>query len=439
MAQFFEPGTVLKSIHGNDILIEKLLAQIGRGAIYQVTVNGEDKAFKWCTSSPSDNDFYSFWIRTKEKVERGIPCKSIIWPEDITDLSNDGFGYVMQLIPEGYHDFYDFISKKVRFSSFRSIIDTAINLVNTFQIMHCSGYCYYAHNGDFWVNPNTGKLIIANPEYVVPDGIHLNVLGHPRYMSPEVVLGIGTGGVANDRYVMGVYLFMLFCLSHPLEGRRFLVPALTPEQQKKLYGSQPLFMMDPNDISNGPHPLIHKDVITIWNDFPKYMRQLFLAAFSKDAILNPSTRLKERDWLKSLIRFRSEVIRCSCGNELFYEAGQTCQCNNCHQVVDFPLQLKFGEYCIPANKGTTIFRCQFGACDPFYMLDPIAYIVEKKDSPGVLGIRNMTDQVWDASTTKGMARNVSPREVVPLKSGITINLLGTQLIISEENPLIQSE
>ena len=91
MALIFEPGTVLKTIQGNDIHIDSLHTECGRGVIYQVTVNGQRKAFKWCTSSPLDNDFYSFWLRTKEKAERGAPCESILWPEDITELSNDGF------------------------------------------------------------------------------------------------------------------------------------------------------------------------------------------------------------------------------------------------------------------------------------------------------------------------------------------------------------
>ena len=58
-----------------------------------------------------------------------------------------------------------------------------------------------------------------------------------------------------------------------------------------------------------------------------------------------------------------------------------------------------------------------------------AHIVEKKDAPGVFGIRNKTDRRWDAVTTKGVARKVAPDEVIPVKPGITFTIENEKITI----------
>lgn len=433
MALIFEPGTVLKTIQGNDVHIERLLAESGRGAIYQVTVNGQPKALKWCTSSPLDNDFYSFWTRTKLKADLGAPCDSILWPEDITDLSNDGFGYVMQLIPEGYQDLYDILTRKVGFSSFRAIIDVATNLVLVFQQMHLAGYCYCAHHGDFFVNPRSGRVIFTHPDYIVPIGEQFNILGNYRFMAPEVVLGSESPGEANEQYVMSVYLFMLLCLCHPLEGKRSLVPALSSEYQQKLYGSEALFMMDPENDSNGPHRLIHKNTILLWNVLPAYFQALFHRSFGKQGLTNPDSRVAEEEWVEALCRLRGDVLRCDCGSEMFVEEGMTGVCDVCGKPLASPLRLDLSNYSLPAVKGSRLFRCQFGEYPSEEALSPVAHVIEKKDSPGVLGIQNISGETWIATTSKGASRTIDTNEVVPLKTGISIEICNSILRIRESN------
>lgn len=439
MALIFEPGTVLKTIQGNDIHIDSLHTGCDRGAIYQVTVNGQRKAFKWCASSPLDNDFYSFWIRTKEKAERGTPCESILWPEDITDLSTDGFGYTMQLIPEGYQDFYDILSRKVGFTSFRSIIDIASNLVLVFQQLHRAGYCYYVHHGDFFVNSRSGAVIFTHPDYIVPTGNQFNIIGNPRYMAPEVVLGNECPGVANEQYVMSIYLFMLLCMGHPLEGKQSLVPAMSYEYQKKLYGSEALFMMDPENNSNGPHRLIHKNTILLWNMLPAYIQALFHRSFGKQGLADSGSRVKENAWIEALCRLRGDVLRCDCGSEMFLEEGMTGVCDVCGKPLLSPLRLEFSNYSIPTAKGSLLFRCQFGEYPVHEALLPVALVIEKKDSPGVLGIQNISEETWVATTSKGASRTIAPNEVVPLKAGITIGIHDSSLRIRATDPLPQEE
>ena len=431
MDLIFEPGTSLQTIQGDCIHIDSFLARTGTGPIYKVKINREKKVFRWYSSSMPQNYFFSVWANIRDMVNHGPPCDSILWPEAITELTNDGFGYITQFIPEAYHNLSDFLRRQVGFSSFLATIDTTLNLITAFRTLHNEGYCIYAHNDNIWINPVTRNVIISDPEYIVPVGISLDVLTNPRYSAPEVVMGIGTPGWANDQYVLGVYLFMLLCRNHPLEGKRYLVPGLTPIHQKKLYGSEALFMMDPDDHSNGPHPAIHSNTITLWRCLPDYMRKIFESAFSQNALQRPAARPKEIDWLKALTRFRSEIIHCSCGNEVFIDNGKPRRCNRCNKMPVVPYHLVLNEYSIPATKGARVYRCQLGACAANEALNPVAHIVEKKGSPGVFGIRNMTVQHWDAVTSNGVTHQVAPGEIIPLNPGITLQIFGSELVIKK--------
>ena len=72
-------------------------------------------------------------------------------------------------------------------------------------------------------------------------------------------------------------------------------------------------------------------------------------------------------------------------------------------------------------------------CNEDTALDPVALVVQKKDQPGVLGIRNMSGKTWNAITTKGVSRKVMPDEVIPLKDGITFTVFDHTIKISQNS------
>jgi DNA-binding helix-hairpin-helix protein with protein kinase domain len=311
------------------------------------------------------------------------------------------------------------------------LIDAAINLVATFYKIHMQGYCFYSLLADFLINPANGKVLFTDTEYLDIEGTQYRVLNKPRYMAPEVVLGNDSYGVTNDRFVLGIYLFMLLCKAHPLEGKRYLVPGWTAGHEKRLYGSEPLFMMDPDDNSNAPHPIIHRDAIALWNQLPGYIRHLFIRTFGQSGLRNPSMRPLEKDWLNALMRYRGEIFQCTCGNEIHVEAGKNCQCDSCNKDICPAYSLEFDEYSIPAIKGYTIYRSQLGICAPYDILQPIGRLVEKKGIPGVLGIRNLTDVKWKAIISDGKIGVVLPNQVIQLEMDMKLEFHGSRLVIKE--------
>lgn len=423
MSEILENGFQIKLSSGGTVNIEKFLAEGGQGSVYAAEYNAQKKALKWYKKGGLGVNPEAFYENIKQNVKNGPPSKEFLWPLDITEWVDGTFGYIMDLKPEGYYEITEYMLCHVRFKSYRATINAAMHIVSAFRILHNAGYSYQDLNdGNFFINPRDGKILICDNDNVAQDGRETGIIGKPRYMAPEIVLGKKKPNSLSDRFSMSLILYILFCMNHPLEGKRYLVPALTPALQEKLYGSEPLFIMDPNDRSNGPHPMVHKNSIMVWKYLPDYMQKIFLVAFSQDALHKPSARPKEIDWLKALTRFRSEIVDCQCGkNEVFTQQGRPCKCEVCGRMVNIPFKLALREYSIPAVSDSRIYRCQLGVCDEKDALAPVALVVRKKGSD-ILGIRNKSEKRWDAVNTKGEPRKVAPEEVVPLKAGIIIKI-----------------
>ena len=430
MNELLENGHIIKTRFGASVKIIRLLGEGGQGWVYLVDYNGQEKALKWYKKSRL-KDPEAFYENIRQNIMRGAPSEEFLWPEDITEWDAGSFGYIMDVRPEGYYEVTEYMLCHVRFSSFRAIINAALQIVSSFRILHNAGYSYQDLNdGNFFINPANGKVLICDNDNVAPDNTVTGIIGKPRYMAPEIVTGKTMPNSLSDRFSMSVLLYIIFCLNHPLEGKRYLEPKFTPAKQLKLYGTDPLFMMDPEDSSNGPHPAVHRNSIMIWSCLPQYMKDLFLAAFSGKALMKPNARPTEQNWLSALTRFRSEIVPCPCGNEIFSSEGKSCTCDDCGRRIRIPFRLELGEYSIPAIRDSRIYRCQLGVCGEKEALDPVAHVVKNRET-GALVIKNKSGRRWDAVTSKGVPRKVADGETIPLKDGITFCVYDTVVSIKE--------
>jgi serine/threonine protein kinase len=256
MSDELERGFSMGTRLGGKVTVEEFLGEGGQGRVYKADYNGQKKALKWFKKSSLGKDPNAFYENIKQNVMRGKPSDEFLWPIDITQWEDGTFGYVMDLRPKGYYEITEFMLCHVRFKSYRIIINAALHIVSAFRKLHNSGYSYQDLNdGNFFINPENGKVLICDNDNVAPDNTETGIIGKPRYMAPEVVRRKNKPNSLSDRFSMSVILYILFCLNHPLEGKRYLVPALTPAIQEDIYGHHPLFMMDPFDSSNGPHPV----------------------------------------------------------------------------------------------------------------------------------------------------------------------------------------
>lgn len=422
-------GTKLSTGSGNTVTILRELGKGGQGFVYEVDFGGDRKALKWYKIGGMGDTPEEFRKVLKGNIERKSPAPEFLWPQDLTKWSDGRFGYIMDLKPRGYYEIWQFMLCKVRFASFQVAVDAMLKIVSAFRILHNLGYTYRDLNdGNFFINPQNGDVRIADNDNVAPQDVKNGIRGKPRYMAPEVVTG-ELPDVYSDRYSMSLILYMLLCLNHPLEGSRYLTAGLTEAKKKKIYGTEPIFMMDPGAGTNAPHPQVHKNSISVWKFLPDYMRKLFLRAFSQTALLeNRAARPEEIDWIKALTRFRNDIVACECGNEVLSLNAGTCKCDSCGKTILIPNRIEFSSGSAPAVRGTRIYRCQLGPCRVQEALKPIGVVGVKKGVEGLF-LRNMTDYRWygEGETT------IAPGGLMPIEAGMTITIKQDTIKIVKNN------
>ena len=282
-------GTVIKLLNGRTCTIEEELGRGGQGIVYLVDYCGGDYALKWYTRDYSA-DFYE---NLKNNAAAGAPSNAFLWPLAVTEKQYGSFGYVMKLRPKGYREFGDFMLAKARFSSMAANINAAINICDAFQKLHIRGLSYQDMNdGNFFINPRNGDVLICDNDNVAPDRTNLGIIGKAGYLAPEIVDKKSMPNRYSDYFSMAVILFILFYFNRPFEGKKVAeCGCMTDELERELFGHRATFIMDPCDDSNRPVPGLHTNVIRRWGVFPKSLENLFIQAFSKQSILFPEKRV----------------------------------------------------------------------------------------------------------------------------------------------------
>lgn len=383
----------------------RVLKRLGggtQGDVYEVVYNGRNMALKWYKRDVFLNRA-DFIRNLQRNIDNRAPTSEFLWPIDMSEVGGDGhFGYVMDLIPEGYLEAGDLFIHPELFSSFKRMVDACMNIVHAFMILHNAGYVYRdISGGNFFINPQTGKVLICDNDNVAPSNADTGIRGTPRFMAPEVVVTNGNPSSRSDLHSLAVIIFYLLLMQHPLEGRR--ADMLDAEMQKRLYGTEPLFIFDENDQSNALDPHSQNNAMKMWPLLPQHMRSLFLRAFSQEALCNGVGRPTEIEWVRELTRLRSEIVKCPhCGeSEVFVENGQSVRCDNprCGAIVrpHLAADLSLMGYTLPVVDDMRIYKCQTAlVCNHTEALDPLLWVIETEDRRGVVML-NIGTEAWSVS------------------------------------------
>lgn len=410
-------GTEIKLLNGKVCTIDKELGRGGQGIVYLVDYCGGDYALKWYTKDYS-NDFYE---NLKNNANAGAPSRAFLWPLAVTEKQFGSFGYVMALRPRGYKEFGEFMLAKTHFSSMAANINAAICICDAFQKLHIRGLSYQDMNdGNFFINPRNGDVLICDNDNVAPDRTNLGIIGKAGYLAPEIVDRKSMPNRYSDYFSMAVILFILFYFNRPFEGKKFAsCNCMTEDLEKKLFGHEAVFIMDPTDDSNRPVEGLHTNVLRRWGLFPKSIESLFIQAFSKQAILFPEKRIIDREWMTKMIQLRSMLCRCPhCKEETFVEPDVSTQlCIDCEKIIQKPMVLKVDKYRIPLFEGQKIYNIQLPIDGP---LNAVVGEVVRNTVSGKLGIKNYSSFTWVAIDPVGTIHNVSPDSGMPIKNEMKI-------------------
>jgi len=396
-----ELGMVVRLVRsGSLLIIDRRLAEGGQGIVYRaVTADGVAFAVKWYRPGP-----YLVAQRTAVEalIAHGRPHPSFAWPLDMAVRDDlDEFGYAMPLIDERYRSLAGVLVQAVQ-PSFRTIASIGLALVDAFASLHGSGLCYRDLSfGNILVDPDQGDLKILDNDNVGTDGGSVFVKGTPRFMAPEIVRGERLPSTVTDLYSLAVLLFYLLVHGHPLEGVRMdHVHNLSDgsaesegELIRRHFGTDPLFVFDPRDPSNRPLP--GDPMHTWWALYPRFVRSLFLDAFTTglhDASL--SGRVTEGVWRRALLRLQDCVSVCrQCGAAVFYDPDDDrLPCWRCGTIPACPPLLELRSHRVVLVEGAEITRYHL-----YQDRDDRAVVGVVEPHPGAPGrvvLRNLTSSGW---------------------------------------------
>lgn len=419
----FQKGQRIRTVSGGELEVIQKLGEGGQGIVYKVNYNGKQLALKWYFGNKLNNAD-KFYRNIQNNIKQGAPTRAFLWPLEITEYYEGSFGYLMELRPSEYKDFSLFLLAKVHFANIEAIINTALCITNGFRELHNRGYSYQDLNdGNFFVNPQTGDVLICDNDNVAPYGENLGIAGKCRYMAPEVVMGKKRPDSHTDRFSLAVVLYMLLFLNHPLEGKRTMCPCLTEELERKFYGSDPVFVWDSANDSNRPVRGVHTNEIKLWPLYPDFVRKTFEKAFSHEVMVGNDTthRVIEKEWQEVFTTLRDLTVKCSCGSETFIDPSQqTCRCINCGKSLERPPILKVKKYQAALAPGKKIYAChvQYDSDD---FKEARGEVISSRNNPAVLGLKNDSSTTWEAILPNGTSKGYPSGQVIKIGKGMKIN------------------
>ena len=407
------------------VVIRELLGGGSQGEVYIVSIDGKNYALKWYFpeyATPQQS------INLKNLVEIGAPSNRFLWPLDVVETK--GLGYVMPLCEERFKNMNDLMKNKID-PSFRALCTAGYELAHNFLLLHTKGLAYEDISANnVLIDPKTGEIRICDNDNVVFDGTRSSqVLGTPRFMSPEIIRGEAMPSADSDLFSLSVLLFYILMLSHPLEGRREAeIHCFNLQAMKKIYGDEPVFIFDPNDESNRPVEGIHNNALIYWSLYPEFIRKLFTRAFTI-GLREPRERVAESEWRKSFIELRDSITYCPrCGAENFFDptAQKVPNCWNCGNNIELPIKIKIGEVEIIANNDTELYPHHLDSDRLYDFSEVVAKVSHHPNKPHLLGLTNLSQQKWVAALPDGKMIEIPRGKNVSLLPGIKIHF-GTSI------------
>lgn len=425
-------GDRIRMKGGGEAVVAGLFGAGGQGTVYKVSFNGSEYALKWYHSGVFRDAEQAFCANLERNAANGAPSPCFLWPLGVTERRGGSFGYLMKIRPQGYEELTRFFvgSKRrdqVRFRSFEALFSAAVNIAEAFRELHSQGYSYQdINNGNFFIDPLTGKVLICDNDNVAPYGTSFGVMGKQRWMAPEIVRGECMPDKISDRFSLALVLFRLMFISHPLEGVGSTPPCMTKAYERLYYGTNPIFVYDPDDSSNRPVPGTDSNLKIFWKFYPQYVRDLFTRAFSKAVMMKQAPRVLESEWLDMFFRLRAELGVCpGCGGEVFFEAGREAVCSQCGQSTGkVPvLACRGGRLSLPLHPKMKFYVQHADSSRADYNAVLAETAVHPSD-PNLLGLKNAGSFTWKVILPDGSQRTLAPGRTGPVADGLKIDFLG---------------
>lgn len=416
--------------HGGSWHVGDLLGEGGQGAVFALDAQdaGDVRrlALKWYRAEAAHPAQHAALTRLAQVP---APSDAFLWPIEVIDGPDGGFGYVMPLRPPGYLPIADLLTGRAD-ASFSSVTRLCMGLADCFLQLHAQGLCYRDISlGNVFFDPTTGHPLVCDNDNVGIDGKEpARVLGTSRFMAPEVVSGQAQPSTSTDLFSLAVLIFYLLMFHHPLQGRRELAfDCFDRDAERALFGTDPLFIFDPVDDSNAPDPVIHGAVLQYWPLYPAYLREDFTRAFTT-GLRDPARRVREGVWRSHLSRLLDSIVLCPCGRENLTDDGLPMRaCWACDRPIAPPVRLRIDHRVLVLNAGTRVTRHHL---QRDYAYDRVVgEVVAHPTRPGLWGLRNLGPTPWQVTAPGADAQAVAIGRSIGLVLGTTIDFGRTRGVL----------
>lgn len=436
MNQLLTPKqTVRLESSGVTCKVGQFLGGGGQGEVYRATLGGQSVALKWYfpdSATPQQR------IALETLVKKGPPTERFLWPMELASAAGvAGFGYVMPLRESRYKGIVDLMKRRIE-PTFRALATAGLDLAHSYLQLHSQGLCYRDISfGNVFFDPGTGEVLICDNDNVAVDGEATGgIVGTPRFMAPEVVCDKGRPSTQTDLFSLAVLLFYMFMVHHPLEGKKETeIKCLDLPAMTKLYGTEPVFIFDPQDRSNEPVPGYHDNALAFWPIYPQFLRDLFTEAFT-DGIRDPQNgRVRESEWRAAMVRLRDAQLYCAqCTAQNFYDGGalkaaggKLRPCWSCRSDLQVPPRIRLGKNAIVMlNHDTRLFPHHVDDQKLYDFSQPVAEVTRHPTDPRIWGLKNLSDEKWVCTTAEGTVKDVPPGRSVTLVVGTKIHFGKTE-------------
>lgn len=407
---------------GRDWTIQRVLGEGSQGVVFEAADSkGDCVAVKW---------YYPHTATDQQRqaiallIERGAPHSRFLWPSDLVFASTAaGFGYVMPLRPREFASLSDLLIGRVDIP-FRSVCCLCLELAHSFLQLHAQGLCYRDISfTNIFFDPRDGSPLICDNDNVGVDGMSpAAVMGTRRFMAPEIVRHEAVPSIQTDLYSLAVLLFYVLMMGHPLMGRRELDFDCWDElAESVLFGKDAHFIFDPNDDKNRPVPELHASVIRYWSIYPEFLRTQFTQAFTRGLVDPQHGRVRESVWRVALNRLHDSITECrSCRKQNFADTAAPARCWSCGVVIPPVAHCTVDTAEIAFGLGARITAHHVRRD---YDIRTIVGVVEEHPTrPDVLGLRNESQDTWEATFANGDQRLIMPGRSVRVDPGLTLDL-----------------
>ena len=406
----------------------------GQGEVYRARLvdgqgAGAPVALKWFFPHYLRQDS-ELRTRLEHAIDTGPPSDRFLWPQELVQTADrPGFGYVMPLREDRFVGVTDLVTRRAN-PTFRALVTAGFELAHNFRQLHAKGFCYRDISfGNVFFDSESGEVRICDNDNVCVDGQDGAIGGTPRFMAPEIVRGETGPSTQTDLFSLAVLLFYMLVNHHPLDGKiEAEIRILDSHAMTYLYGTDPLFIFDPDDDSNRALDGHHDNALKLWPLYPRVVQDLFLHTFT-EGLHDPFKRTPESQWSRELIRLRDSIFYCQrCQAENFCDLDALRDSNSnskgcwaCPSPLRLPPRLRIDrDDVVMLNHDTLLYPHHVDAERSYDFDGPVAEVTQHPQNPRIWGLRNRSAQRWTGQKADGQINDVEPGKSVILSPGLRI-------------------